>query len=102
MDTNMIGMCGAYCGFCEWKDKTNCPGCQVCAGKPFWGECAIATCAIRSGHPHCGHCEQLPCPPLKDAFSHPEHGDRGERLMNLKSWAQGDETCLRLRTLPEE
>lgn len=35
MDKKMIGMCGAYCGVCEWKEKTNCPGCQDCESKPF-------------------------------------------------------------------
>ena len=27
---------------CEWKVKTNCPACQKCNGKPFWGYCSVA------------------------------------------------------------
>ena len=48
MDPVMIGTCGVYCGVCEWKEKTNCPGCQICQSKPFWGECAIAKTGNRS------------------------------------------------------
>lgn len=99
MDTQMIGMCGAYCAFCDWKDRMDCPGCQTCAGKPFWGDCAVAQCALKGGHTHCGTCHDLPCPQLQDAFNHPEHGDNGERLLNLKNWAQGKDTCVRLTTL---
>ena len=99
MNKQMIGMCGAYCGVCEWKEKTNCPGCQACQGKPFWGECSIAECSIKKGYNHCGHCSNLPCDKLQDAFNNEEHGDNGERLINLKNWAKGKETYLKLRTL---
>lgn len=99
MDKKMIGMCGAYCGVCEWKEKTNCPGCQACQGKPFWGECSIAKCSINNEYNHCGHCPNLPCDKLQNAFNNEEHGDNGERLINLKNWANGKETYLKLRTL---
>lgn len=95
----MIGMCGTYCEVCEWKEKTSCPGCQACQGKPFWGECSIAKCSINNGYNHCGHCSNLPCVKLQDAFNNEEHGDNGERLINLKNWASGKETYLKLRTL---
>lgn len=95
----MIGMCGTYCGVCEWKEKTNCPGCQACQGKPFWGECSIAKCSINNEYNHCGHCPNLPCDKLQDAFNNKEHGDNGERLINLKNWANGKETYLKLRML---
>jgi len=36
MDKTMIGMCGAYCGICEWRPKTDCPGCQAAKGDMFW------------------------------------------------------------------
>jgi hypothetical protein len=98
MDALMMGSCGAYCGACEWKDRTDCPGCQNVRGRPFWGECAIAQCAIGRGVPHCGSCENLPCERLRSAFAHPEHGDGGERLDNLKSWARGETTFLKLRS----
>ena len=99
MDKQMIGMCGTYCGECEWKEKTNCPGCQVRQGKPFWGECSIAKCCIDKGLNHCGRCHNLPCNKLQDAFNNGEHGDDGERLINLNNWASGKEIYLKLRTL---
>lgn len=99
MDKKMIGMCGTYCGACEWKEKTNCLGCQACQGKPFWGECSIAKCSINNEYNHCGHCPSLPCDKLQNAFNNEEHGDNGERLINLKNWASGKETYLKLRTL---
>jgi hypothetical protein len=89
MDTQLIGMCGAYCGACEWKEKTNCPGCQAAAGKPFWGACGVAGCALEKGFKHCGSCPQVPCETLQSFFDNPEHGDNGERLENLKAWAGG-------------
>lgn len=95
-------MCGAYCGTCEWKEKTNCPGCQLSQGKMFWGECQMASCAINKGFKHCGSCEELPCSKLQEAFNNPEHGDNGERLINLKNWAMGKETYMELRTLNKE
>ena len=96
MDKQMIAMCGAYCGECEWKEKTNCPGCQAAKAKIFWGECKVAKCCIEKGHSHCGHCGSLPCGQLQEAFDNPEHGDNGERLENLKGWAKGRETYLSL------
>lgn len=99
MDKQMIAMCGAYCGVCEWKEKTNCPGCQSAQGKMFWGECAIAKCSIEKGHNHCGQCSKLPCDNLQAAFDNPEHGDNGERLINLKNWKEGKDTYLELTKL---
>ncbi|HPB87492.1 MAG TPA: DUF3795 domain-containing protein [Thermotogota bacterium] len=89
MDQRFIGMCGAYCGTCAWKDKTNCPGCLAAKGKMFWGTCEVARCALSKGNPHCGLCPEMPCVTLKDYFDDPEHGDNGERLANLKAWANG-------------
>lgn len=97
MDEQMIGICGAYCGVCEWKDKMNCPGCRACQGRPFWGECLIARCAIDQGFSHCGFCPNLPCAKLQAAFDDPEHGDHGERLINLQNWADGRNFYLKLR-----
>ena len=99
MDREMIGMCGTYCGDCDWKEKTSCPGCQKASSQMFWGECSVAKCSIAKGLKHCGHCTELPCLNLQDAFNNPEHGDNGERLINLKSWAKGEETHLRIRTI---
>lgn len=102
MDKRMIGMCGTYCGVCEWKEKTNCPGCNACHGNPFWGECSIAKCSISKGYSHCGYCSKVPCEKLIEAYSNEEHGDNGERLINLKNWANGKDTYLKLRTLKKE
>jgi len=96
MDKQLIGRCGAYCGVCDWKDRIHCSGCQECRGKPFWGTCAVAVCSISKGYVHCGECPHLPCSNLQEAFDNPEHGDNGERLANLKNWAQGKDTYLRL------
>lgn len=99
MDKKMIGMCGTYCGECEWREGTSCPGCQTSQSHMFWGTCQIAKCAIENKHAHCGTCSTLPCEKLIDAFNNGEHGDNGERLINLKNWAKGEDTYLRLRTL---
>lgn len=98
MDRTLIGMCGAYCGACDWKEKMGCAGCQTAAGKPFWGECAVARCAIGKGLEHCGLCAGVPCDTLRGFFGDPEHGDRGERLANLHGWAQGKDSFLVLRS----
>jgi hypothetical protein len=90
MDMQLIGMCGAYCGACEWKTKTNCPGCLAAKGKMFWGICDVATCGIEKGLLHCGFCADVPCATLQQYFDNPEHGDNGERLDNLMAWAGGE------------
>jgi hypothetical protein len=101
MDKNQIAMCGAYCGACEWKPKTNCPGCLAAKGKMFWGECTVAKCAIEKGITHCGLCSDLVCDTLQGFFDHPEHGDRGERLANLKAWARGEDTYIKMGTFKQ-
>jgi hypothetical protein len=99
MDTKMIAMCGAYCGDCEWREKTNCSGCKGSQSKMFWGECSVAKCSIENGFNHCGHCGKLPCDKLQEAFNNPEHGDNGERLTNLKKWKSGEENYVKLTKL---
>lgn len=98
MDKQLKGMCGAYCGVCEWKEKTNCPGCQISKGKMFWGECQVAKCSIEKEIEHCGHCSNLPCETLSSYFTNSEHGDNGERLANLKTWAKGEDTFIKIGT----
>ncbi|MDX9955957.1 MAG: DUF3795 domain-containing protein [Anaerolineae bacterium] len=92
MDPQLIGMCGAYCGACAWKEPTNCPGCLTSRSQMFWGVCAVARCALERGLPHCGLCTDLPCARLQSFFDDPEHGDNGERLSNLQAWARGEHT----------
>lgn len=89
MDKNLIAYCGAYCGACEWREKTGCRGCKANAGTMFWGECDKAKCCIGKGIPHCGECAELPCANLKELFEDPVHGDRGARLNNLRNWKNG-------------
>ena len=91
MDRSQIAFCGSYCGGCEWKEKAGCQGCQASRGDMFHGECAVAKCAISKGLEHCGLCPELPCATLQAAFDHPEHGDKGERLANLRRWARGED-----------
>ena len=98
MDMALIAMCGDYCGECNYREKTNCPTCQVARGKMFYGECRVASCCSSKGLQHCGLCDEMPCDILKDAFAHPEHGDKGERLANLKAWARGEETFIKIGT----
>jgi len=89
MDKAMMGMCGTYCGVCEWKEQTGCAGCQACQGDMFYGKCAMAKCCIEKGYEHCGYCPDLPCQKLSDLFNDTEHGDNGARLHNLENWANG-------------
>ena len=102
MDRRMMGMCGAYCGVCPAKESGDCPGCQTARSNMFWGRCRVAKCAIKKGFLHCGLCPDLPCEALLEYFNDPEHGDYGERLINLKAWAHGEETYLELRTLKKD
>jgi hypothetical protein len=102
MDREQIGMCGAYCGACEWKEKTNCPGCRARKGEMFWGRCAVATCCLGQGFAHCGLCPDLPCEVVQKFFDDPEHGDSGERLANLKAWARGEDTFIAIGTFDSD
>ena len=69
MDKEQIGMCGAYCGVCDWKAKTGCTGCQSRKGEMFWGKCAVAKSCLAKGINHCGFCSELPCD------NRPHYGD---------------------------
>jgi hypothetical protein len=101
MDQALIGMCGAYCGTCEWRAKTGCTGCLASGSKMFWGVCDVAKCAIAKGHPHCGLCPEVPCATLQGFFHDPEHGDSGERLANLRTWARGELSYRELTKKPD-
>ncbi len=96
MDKELIAMCGAYCGTCAWKEKANCSSCQDYKGKMFWGTCQVAVCCTDKGLLHCGLCPDVPCTVLQEAFDHPEHGDNGERLANLKAWTKGEYSVIEL------
>lgn len=94
MDRDQIAYCGSYCENCKWKEQTGCKGCKASQGNMFYGECSVAKCTIAKELEHCGLCPDLPCETLQAAFDNPEHGDNGERLSNLKTWARGEETYI--------
>lgn len=67
----MAAPCGSICDECEWyngKKETNCPGCLVKKGKPFWGECETYICTAMKKIDHCGQCDEFPCETLIDQF----------------------------------
>lgn len=97
MKADMMAYCGTYCETCDWKEKMNCKGCKAHASEVFWGTCKIAACAMEKGLSHCGECDDVPCEKLEDAYKDPEHGDNGERLTNLKMWANGQVSMLKVR-----
>jgi hypothetical protein len=59
----------------------------------FFGECSVAKCAMEKNLEHCGLCPDLVCEILQAVFDNPEHGDKGERLSNLKAWAEEKDSC---------
>jgi hypothetical protein len=63
-----------------------CPGCPAAEAKPFWGECGLAKCCIEKGHDHCRQCGEFPCATLHEYAYHPEQGDNGQRILNLRAW----------------
>ena len=58
------GKCMHYTG----KKQPQCPGCVVCSGKPFWGECKLYKCAQEHKVEHCGLCDEFPCDLLPTHF----------------------------------
>jgi hypothetical protein len=96
MDKTLIGMCGVYCGSCGCRETEACAGCQANKGVLFWGTCVVATCCMEKGLTHCGLCQDLPCDALQEMFDHPTHGDNGEKLANLRAWARGEETFIKI------
>jgi hypothetical protein len=96
VENNLIGRCGTYCGDCEWIEKTGCKGCQANEGQPFWGTCKVAVCSIEKKLNHCGLCKEVPCVKLTEAFNTPGHEDNGERLANLRNWAEGKNEFIKL------
>ncbi|MCL2100057.1 MAG: DUF3795 domain-containing protein [Oscillospiraceae bacterium] len=83
-DKKLMAYCGDY-SRCEWKEKTESGEAAVEAIG-----CNKAKCCIEKGYEHCGFCPDLPCELLLDMYAHPEWGDNGSRLNNLKNWAAGN------------
>ena len=91
--------CGIYCGECEYREKTNYPGCIQAQGKMFWGKCRVAQCCISKNLDNCGLCSSFPCDLLKEFAYDKEQGDSGQRIRNLKAWKQeGFESWLEHRS----
>lgn len=88
MTDALMGRCGFYCEPCVCGSEQGCGGCQAMEGKLFWGECLVARCSIAKGYAHCGECEEMPCEALKEVAYHPEDGDNGRRLQNLRAWKE--------------
>ena len=80
-----MARCGLDCDACEYRESTHCPGCRALAdGRPFWGECRVALCALGKGYGTCVECPVMPCDTLT-AFSYDaEQGDNGQRIENLR------------------
>lgn len=63
--------CGSICDNCKFfkgVKEPKCLGCLSCAGKPFWGKCNVAECAINKKIEHCGLCADFPCELLPKQF----------------------------------
>ncbi|MBN2157249.1 MAG: DUF3795 domain-containing protein [Candidatus Lokiarchaeota archaeon] len=67
----VAGFCGTICDDCDFftgNEEPQCPGCVACAGRPFWGECRTANCALNKKVEHCGLCSDFPCEILPNQF----------------------------------
>lgn len=56
-------ICGLDCAVCD--SKGSCGGCVKTNGRPFQGECVIASCCQKKGFADCSHCAETDCD-LKD------------------------------------
>lgn len=56
-------ICGLDCTVCD--SKGSCGGCVKTNGRPFQGECVIASCCQKKGFADCSHCAETDCD-LKD------------------------------------
>lgn len=88
---NIDTRCGLCCAVCEYKSPCNCGGCVATNGKPFHGDCPVATCAQNKKLMHCGECDEFPCKLLSDFSSDPNHGDTpsGARIEVLRALKDG-------------
>lgn len=56
MCTSICGVDCAVCGF-----RTQCSGCAETGGRPFGGECVVASCCQKHGKPRCEACAEPSC-----------------------------------------
>ena len=76
----MLNYCGLDCENCIFRAATACRGC----GTPFYGSCAVHSCAKAKNVKNCGRCGDFPCKTLQDCAFDPLTGDEGKRLDGLK------------------
>jgi len=85
-DYKIPGYCGIICdrcGFYTGEKSPSCPGCLVCASKPFWGICKTASCAISKNVEHCGLCEDFPCTLLPEQFDPSNQRGKEEAIFRI-------------------
>jgi hypothetical protein len=65
IDSNLLGPCGVYCGYCLAYKKKLCSGCryeadkQTQRGKTEW--CTLLNCAKERQMKECSDCDDFPC-----------------------------------------
>lgn len=52
-------ICGVDCAACPFGDR--CGGCAETNGRPFGGECVVASCCLRQGKARCAACGEPSC-----------------------------------------
>ncbi len=80
--------CGKDCTRCEMKIEDLCAGCFELEEGNWAGDCEIKICCEGKELEHCGNCPTFPCDMLRNTAFDPDEGDDGERLVNLKRWAE--------------
>jgi hypothetical protein len=58
-DSNLVALCGLYCGACGKYLKNKCPGCHANEGASW---CKVRSCCGTNGYASCADCSE---------FSHP-------------------------------
>jgi len=82
-----LAICGIDCDACKYAAERDCPGCQACEGKMFWGTCDLYACASEKGHAHCGLCAEFPCQTLNE-YAAAENPERIDNLRKLRGAIQ--------------
>lgn len=65
IDSNLLGPCGVYCGYCLAYKKDICSGCryeatkQAKKGNKEW--CTVLCCTQRRDVKECSDCGEFPC-----------------------------------------
>ena len=67
VDTDLIAMCGLYCGACGSYRKGKCPGCRANV-KATW--CKTRTCGLGNKYSSCAECGDFKDPGLECRYLH--------------------------------